>query len=69
MIIKVQRVVDLISMKYMMVKLLVLQAWHGLSDPELERQVSDRISFMKYSGIPIKQSPTIPQSGTSENAS
>ncbi len=28
-----------------MIKLLVLQAWYGLSDPELERQVADRISF------------------------
>jgi len=35
-----------------MVNLLVLQAWHGLSDPELERQVVDRISFMKFLGIP-----------------
>ena len=33
-----------------MLKLLVLQQWYGLSDPELERQVSDRISFQ--SGIP-----------------
>src|SRR5665648_85465 len=36
----------------LMVKLLVLQAWHGLSDPELERQVTDRISFMKFLGFP-----------------
>jgi len=36
----------------LMVKLLVLQAWHGLSDPELERQVADRISFMKFLGFP-----------------
>ena len=28
-----------------MIKLLVLQRWYGLSDPELERQVADRISF------------------------
>ena len=28
-----------------MIKLLVLQRWFGLSDPELERQVADRISF------------------------
>ena len=28
-----------------MVKLLVLQHWYSLSDPELERQVADRISF------------------------
>lgn len=35
----------------LMVKLLVLQAWHGLSDPELERQVTARISFYEISGI------------------
>jgi IS5 family transposase len=29
-----------------MIKLLVLQRWFGLSDPELERQVADRISFL-----------------------
>ena len=35
-----------------MVKLLVLQAWYGLSDPELERQVNDRISFRHFLGYP-----------------
>jgi IS5 family transposase len=35
-----------------MVKMLVLQQWHGLSDPELERQVVDRISFRKFLGFP-----------------
>ena len=35
-----------------MVKLLILQEWHGLSDPELERQVTDRISFRKFLGFP-----------------
>jgi hypothetical protein len=35
-----------------MVKMLVLQAWHGLSDPELERQVTDRISFRNFLGFP-----------------
>lgn len=35
-----------------MIKLLVLQEWHGLSDPELERQVTDRISFRKFLGFP-----------------
>lgn len=35
-----------------MFKLLVLQEWHGLSDPELERQVTDRISFRKFIGFP-----------------
>lgn len=35
-----------------MVKMLVLQAWYGLSDPELERQANDRISFHKFLGFP-----------------
>jgi IS5 family transposase len=33
-----------------MMKLLVLQHWFGLSDPELERQVADRISFRIFIG-------------------
>ena len=36
----------------LMVKLLVLQQWHGLSDPELEKQAVDRISFRKFIGFP-----------------
>ena len=35
-----------------MMKLLVLQQWYGLSDPELERQVADRISFQRFLGFP-----------------
>ena len=35
-----------------MVKLLVLQQWYGLSDPELERQVADRLSFQRFLGFP-----------------
>jgi len=35
-----------------MFKMLVLQQWYGLSDPELERQVNDRISFRKFLGFP-----------------
>ena len=35
-----------------MVKLLVIQAWYGLSDPELERQANDRISFHRFLGFP-----------------
>jgi hypothetical protein len=36
-----------------MMKLLVLQQWYGLSDPELEleRQVTDRISFRRFLGF------------------
>ncbi|MGB4680570.1 transposase [Methanothrix sp.] len=33
-----------------MIKLIVLQHWFGLSDPELERQVADRISFCIFLG-------------------
>ena len=36
----------------MMIKALILQEWHGLSDPELERQITDRISFRKFLGFP-----------------
>jgi len=35
-----------------MAKLLVLQQWYGLSDPELERQVADRLSFQRFLGFP-----------------
>ena len=35
-----------------MVKLLVLQQWYGLSEPELERQANDRISFQHFLGFP-----------------
>jgi len=37
-----------------MMKLLVLQSWYGLSDPELERQVDDRLSFQRFLGFPEK---------------
>ena len=33
-----------------MIKLLALQHWFGLSDPELEWQVADRISFRVFLG-------------------
>jgi len=35
-----------------MLKMLVLQQWYGLSDPELERQANDRISFRRFLGFP-----------------
>ena len=38
----------------LMVKMLVLQSMYNLSDPELERQANDRISFMKFLGYPEK---------------
>ena len=37
-----------------MVKLLVLQSWYGLSDLELESQVDDRLSFQRFLGFPEK---------------
>jgi len=37
-----------------MVKLLVLQIWYGLSDLELERQVDDRLNFQRFIGFPEK---------------
>ena len=43
-----------------MMKMMVLQQWYGLSDPELERQATDRISFHKFLGFPDK----IPDSST-----
>jgi IS5 family transposase len=44
-----------------MVKLLVLQHWYGLSDEELERQANDRISFRRFLGYPeeIPDSTTV----------
>ncbi|HLC62788.1 MAG TPA: IS5 family transposase [Candidatus Nanoarchaeia archaeon] len=36
----------------LMVKVLVLQSWYGISDEEIEYQVADRISFQKFLGFP-----------------
>ena len=36
----------------MMIKMLVLQSWYGISDEELEYWVADRISFQKFLGFP-----------------
>jgi len=38
----------------LMVKLLVLQAWYGLSDPDPERQVAGRLSFRHFLCYPKK---------------
>ena len=38
----------------LMIKLLLLQAWYGLSDQELEYQVNDRVSFLRFVGFPNK---------------
>ena len=36
----------------MMFKILILQKWYGLSDLEVEKQMTDRISFMAFLGFP-----------------
>jgi IS5 family transposase len=36
----------------LMVKLLVLQQWYGLSDPELEKQALNRLDFQSFLGYP-----------------
>ena len=38
-----------------MVRLLLLQQWHGLSDPGLEEAVDDRLSFRRFAGLPLEQ--------------
>ena len=45
----------------LMMKMLVLQSWYGLSDPELERQSNDGISFRRFLGYPeeIPDSTTV----------
>ena len=44
-----------------MVKLLELQQWYGLSDEETEKQACDRISFQRFLGYPdpVPDSTTI----------
>ena len=44
----------------LMLKLLLLQQWYGLSDLETEKQITNRISFMKFLGFP----DSIPDSRT-----
>ena len=36
----------------LMIKLMVLQSWYGISDEELEYQVADRITFQKFLRFP-----------------
>lgn len=36
-------------------KALLLQQWYGLSDPELEEALSDRLSFRRFVGLPLDQ--------------
>jgi IS5 family transposase len=37
-----------------MIKILLLQQWYNLSDPQIERGIRDRISFMNFLGYPEK---------------
>lgn len=34
-----------------MLKVLLLQCWHGLSDPEMEASLDDRMSFRRFAGF------------------
>lgn len=36
-------------------KSLVLQQWYGLSDPELEEALADRLSFRRFVGLPLDE--------------
>ena len=45
-----------------MFKLLLLQRWYGLSDPGLEDALSDRISFIRFSGFSLGS--TLPDHST-----
>lgn len=38
----------------MMFKVLLLQRWHGLSDPAMEAALSDRMSFMAFAGLSLE---------------
>lgn len=38
----------------MMFKVLLLQRWHGLSDPAMESALFDRISFLRFAGLSLE---------------
>lgn len=38
----------------MMFKVLLLQRWHGLSDPAMEAALADRLSFMRFAGLSLQ---------------
>jgi IS5 family transposase len=44
----------------LMIKILVLQQWYSLSDPRMERELANNLSFMNFLGFP----ETIPDSST-----
>ena len=37
-----------------MVEILLLQQWYNLTDPQIERKIGDRISFLNFLGYPEK---------------
>ena len=37
-----------------MMKILLLQQWYNLSDPQVELEIRDRISFLNFLGYPEK---------------
>ena len=39
----------------MMVRAILLQSWHGLSDPELETALNDRLSFVRFVGLSLEE--------------
>lgn len=40
----------------MLLKAILLQKWFGIhSDPELENQINDRLSFKKFIGLPLEE--------------
>lgn len=52
-----------------MLKALLLAQWYGLSDPELEDALADRLSFRRFVGLPLdggcRTRPRSAGSGTS----
>jgi IS5 family transposase len=38
----------------MMFKVLLLQRWYGLSDPEMEAALGDRLSFLRFCGLSLE---------------
>lgn len=55
-----------------MLKALLLAQWYGLSDPELEDALSDRLSFRRFVGLPLGEGvpdeTVICRSGTSSRS-
>src|SRR5208282_1349730 len=39
----------------MLFKAMLLQQWHGLSDPELEGALKDRLSFRRFLGVSLSE--------------